>query len=59
MVKVEYEYIREKDKFVNVSYNLKTDDKNWKEILKKEFCNIIDSNEDIIYIKFGTGLGIL
>jgi len=52
MVKIEYEYIREKDKFVNVSYNLKTDDKNWKEILKREFCNIINNNDDLLFIKF-------
>lgn len=52
MIKIEYEYIKEKDKIVNVSYNIKTDGKNWKDILKREFCNIINHcGDDLLIIR--------
>lgn len=53
MIKIEYEFVKEEDKFINVSYNLKTSDKNWKEILKKDICSIIDCNDDLMFIKIG------
>ena len=55
MVNVKYLYITKDEKIIKVEYILKVDDKeNWKEKVKEDFCNIINSHDDdLIYIKIG------
>ena len=55
MVKVEYQYMTDKQELIKVEYYLTIKNRaDWKEIAKKDFSNILDSHDDdLMYIRFG------